>query len=131
MPSEITWANVCRSRLCTVIGRTSVNSAVPSPTSVMSVSTDSRSVVRGAGVMRSTLVAQQSIARSSCNAVFYVRVCYGEHFLVGHAIMSYHDRKAVDRAPMDFEGPVEGLCSWMRSAFLDQICFGSDRYCIE
>ena len=35
MPSEITWPIACCSRYCTVIGRTSVKSAVLSPSSVI------------------------------------------------------------------------------------------------
>ena len=47
---------------------------------------------------------------------------------MGHAmIMSYHDRKAIDRAPMYFEGLIEGSCHWTWSAFLDETCIGGDR----
>ena len=65
IPSEITWANACRSRHCTTIGRTFVNSAVLSPTSVRSVNMASCSAAAGAGAMRSTSPAQRSIVRSS------------------------------------------------------------------
>ena len=76
MPSEITWVKACRSRPCTVIGRTFENSAVLSPTSVMFVSMATCSIAAGVGTMRSTSLAQQSIVRSSCDAVFCVRVLW-------------------------------------------------------
>lgn len=49
------------------------------------------------------------------------------HFPVGYAMISYHDGKAENRAPMYFEGPVERLCSQIRPAFLEKICLESDR----
>lgn len=47
---------------------------------------------------------------------------------MGHTVISYHKGKAVNRAPMYFEGPVNGSCSQIRYAFIDS---GSDRYCTE
>ena len=70
-PSEITSAIACRSRLCTTIGRTSVNCTVLCPASVRSSRMASCSAAAGAGVSRSTSLAQRSIVRSSCNSVFY------------------------------------------------------------
>ena len=70
MPSEITWPIACCSRYCTVIGRTSVKSAVLSPSSVMVVRTASCSTDMGAGAMRSTPLAHWLILRSSCEAPF-------------------------------------------------------------
>jgi len=74
MPSEITSAIACRSKLCTIIGRTSVNSAV-SPVAVRSASAASCSAAAGAGARRSASPAHRLIVRSSCEAVFYVRAC--------------------------------------------------------
>ena len=130
MPSEITQVKACRSRRCTVIGSTSQNSALLSPTSVMSVSTASCSVAAGEGAMRSTLLAQSLIACSSCEAAFCVCVIV-RIFLAAHAICRYHDGKAEGRAPMYFEGPVEELCLRIRSALLDGIGLESDRCCTE
>ena len=73
MPSEITSAIACRSRLCTTIGRTSVNSAVLCPTSIKSVRMASCRAAAGAGAMRSTSLAQRSIVRSRWDAVSYMR----------------------------------------------------------
>ena len=72
MPSEIASAIACRSRLCTIIERTSVNSAL-SPAPARSASAASCSAAAGAGAIRSTSLAQRLIVRSSCDAVFYVR----------------------------------------------------------
>ena len=125
MPSEITSASACRSRHWTTIGRTSVNNAVLSRTSVRSVSTASCSAVACAGVMRSTSVAQRSIVRSSCDAVICACAMVRD-FPLSYTIKSYQDGKAIGRAPTYFEGPVQGLCHRTRSAFLDEISFGGD-----
>ena len=45
--------------------------------------------------------------------------------------MSYRDGKAVERAPVYFEGPVEDLGFRIRSALLDEIGLESDRHCTE
>ena len=74
IPSEIASAIACRSRLCTIIGRTSVKSALSPPAPARSASAASCSAAAGAGAMRSASLAQRLIVRSSCEAVFYVHV---------------------------------------------------------
>ena len=46
-------------------------------------------------------------------------------------IMPYHDGEAVNRAPVYFEGQIEGLCSQILSTFLDEIWVERDQYCTE
>ena len=128
MPSEITQIKACRSRHRTVIGRTFENSALLSPSSVMSISTASCSVTAGAGEMRCTSLAQRLIVPSSRNAAFCVRVLV-RNFLAPHAICCYHDGKAVGRAPVYFGGSVEEFCSRLWSALLDKIGLESNRCC--
>lgn len=72
-PSEIASAIAFRSKLCTIIGRASVNSA-DSPPPDRSVSAASCSAATGAGARRSTSVAQRLIVRSSWEAEFCVCV---------------------------------------------------------
>ena len=78
MPSEMASAIACRSRLCTIIGRASVNSVL-SPVPVTSASAASCSAAGGAGTRRSASPAQRLIARSSWEAEFckvvLVEVC--------------------------------------------------------
>ena len=90
------------------------------------------SAAAGAGAMRSTSLAQRFIVRSSRNAVFYVGILV-RHFQWAMLFMSYRDGETIGRALECFETPFEGLCrkSPFRSAFLDEICFGTDQYSPE
>jgi hypothetical protein len=63
-PSEIASAIACRSKLCTIIGRASINSPV-SPALDTSASAASFSVTGGTGATRRISFAQRLIARSS------------------------------------------------------------------
>jgi hypothetical protein len=63
-PSEIASAIVCRSKLCTIIGRASINGPV-SPALDTSASAASFSVAVGAGTTRRISLAQRLIVRSS------------------------------------------------------------------
>ena len=63
-PSEIASDIACRSKLCTIIGRASMNSPV-SPALDTSASAASFSVKGGAGATRRISFAQRLIARSS------------------------------------------------------------------
>lgn len=72
MPSEMASDIACRSRLCTIIGRASVNSLV-SPVPATSARAASCSAAGGAGTRRSTSPAQRLIVRSSWDAEFCVR----------------------------------------------------------
>jgi len=69
IPSEIASAIACLNKLCTIIGRASVNRAA-SPAPARSASAASCSAAAGAGARRSTSPAQRLIVRSSCDAVF-------------------------------------------------------------
>lgn len=64
IPSEMASDIACRNRLCTVIGRASVNSPV-SPALATSASAASCTAAGGAGARRSTSPAQRLIVRSS------------------------------------------------------------------
>jgi hypothetical protein len=64
MPSEIASDIACRNKLCTIMGRASVNSVL-SPAPATSASAASCSVAGGAGARRSTSPAQRLIVRSS------------------------------------------------------------------
>ena len=85
IPSEIASAIACLSRLCTIIGCTSVKSVL-SPAPARSASAASCSAAAGAGARRSASLAQRLIVRSSCEAVFCVRVRRG-FGSVGHRVV--------------------------------------------
>lgn len=92
IPSEIASAIACLNKLCTIIGRTSVNRAV-SPAPDRSARAASCSAAAGAGASCSTLPAQRLIVRSSCDAVF----CCARHqttvtVTVGVGVVSKDDR---------------------------------------
>jgi hypothetical protein len=69
MPSEMHSAIACLNKLCTIMGRTSVNSP-DSPAPARSASAASCNAAAGAGARRNTSPAQRLIVRSSCDAVF-------------------------------------------------------------
>ena len=115
IPSDIASAIACRSRLCTIICRTSVKSAL-SPAPARSASAASCSAAAGAGATRSTSLAQRLIVRSSCDAVFYVRVRRCCFFGRAARFVSYLDGKVIDRAPACCASRlVEGLCAGRRA----------------
>ena len=92
IPSEIASAITCLNKLCTIMGRTSVNRAV-SPAPDRSARAASCSAAAGAGASCSTLPAQRLIVRSSCDAVF----CCARHqttvtVTVGVGVVSKDDR---------------------------------------
>ena len=133
IPSEIASAIACLNKLCTIIGRTSVNRA-DSPAPARSASAASCSAAAGAGARRSTSPAQRLIVRSSCDAVF-CRVRHrtttgdgscggvvGKQSTTGHTSPffclgcreeargdAYLDGKVVDGAPACCARAVDGL----------------------
>lgn len=82
MPSEMHSAIACLNKLCTIMGRTSVNST-DSPAPARSASAASCSAAAGAGARRNTSPAQRLIVRSSCDAVF----CAGRAIPEGGAMV--------------------------------------------